>query len=105
MIVPIDLLKPVLDDIRKFGRVKKPARPWLGMYTTEIETASWRLGIASKGLAGRDERNTIYAILALDGEKTTSQTGFYRKLRSLGAAGVDVPVTVYDEGVGPSTWC
>ena len=32
MIVPIDLLKPVLDDIRKFGRVNKPARPWLGMY-------------------------------------------------------------------------
>ncbi len=32
MIVPIDLLKPVLDDLRKFGRVNKPARPWLGMY-------------------------------------------------------------------------
>src|SRR3954470_6059647 len=30
MIVPIDLLKPVLDDIRKFGRVNKPSRPWLG---------------------------------------------------------------------------
>ena len=30
MIVPIDLLKPVLDDLRKFGRVNKPARPWLG---------------------------------------------------------------------------
>src|ERR1700730_2969012 len=38
MIVPIDLLKPVLDDLRKFGRVNKPARPWLGMYTTEIDS-------------------------------------------------------------------
>src|SRR4029079_13756986 len=37
MIVPIDLLKPVLDDIRKFGRVNKPARPWLRMYNTQIE--------------------------------------------------------------------
>src|ERR1700723_2224532 len=37
MVVPIDLLKPVLDDLRKFGRVNKPARPWLGMYTAEIE--------------------------------------------------------------------
>ena len=30
MVVPIDLLKPILDDLRKFGRVNKPARPWLG---------------------------------------------------------------------------
>src|SRR5260370_7119949 len=37
MIVPIDLLKPVLDDLKKFGRVNKPARPWLGMYSTEID--------------------------------------------------------------------
>ena len=38
-------------------------------------------------------------ILAVDGNKVTSQTGFYRKLWSLGAAGVDVPLTVYHEGV------
>ena len=31
MNVPIDLLKPALDDLRKFGRVNKPARPWLGI--------------------------------------------------------------------------
>ena len=32
MVVPIDLLTPVIDDLKKFGRVNKPARPWLGMY-------------------------------------------------------------------------
>ncbi len=35
----------------------------------------------------------------MNGDKITSQTGFYRKLWSLGAAGVDVPLTVYHEGV------
>jgi S1-C subfamily serine protease len=30
MIVPIDLLPPVLDDLLAYGRVNKPARPWLG---------------------------------------------------------------------------
>ncbi len=30
MTVPIDRLAPVLDDLRKFGRVNKPVRPWLG---------------------------------------------------------------------------
>ena len=49
MIVPTDLLKPVLDDIRKFGRVNKPARPWLGMYTHEIDNRVVVVGIAGKG--------------------------------------------------------
>jgi S1-C subfamily serine protease len=99
MIVPIDLLKPVLDDIRKFGRVNRPARPWLGMYTTEIDNRVVVVGIASKGPAARAELKTDDVILAVDGDKITSQTGFYRKLWSLGAAGVDVPLTVYHEGV------
>ena len=99
MIVPIDLLKPVLDDIRKFGRVNKPSRPWLGMYTTEIDNRLVVVGIASKGPAARAELKTGDVILAVNGDKITSQAGFYRKLWSLGAAGVDVPLTVYHEGV------
>ena len=99
MIVPIDLLKPVLDDIRKFGRVNKPSRPWLGMYTTEIDNRVVVVSIASKGPAARAELKTGDVILAVNGDKITSQIGFYRKLWSLGAAGVDVPLTVYHEGV------
>src|SRR5215208_238187 len=37
MIVPIDLLQPVLDDLLTCGRRNRPARPWLGLYATEIE--------------------------------------------------------------------
>ena len=99
MIVPIDLLKPVLDDIRKFGRVNKPSRPWLGMYSTEIDNRVVVVGIAGKGPAARAELKAGDVILAVGGDKITSQTGFYRKLWSLGVAGVDVPLTVYHEGV------
>jgi len=99
MIVPIDLLKPVLDDIRKFGRVNKPARPWLGMFSTEIDNRVVVVGISTKGPAERAELKTGDVILAVNGEKVTSQIGFYRKLWSLGPAGVDVPLTVYHEGV------
>ncbi|MFQ3452477.1 serine protease [Bradyrhizobium sp. UFLA06-06] len=99
MIVPIDLLNPVLDDLRKFGRVDKPARPWLGMFTTEIDNRLVVVGVASKGPAARAELKTGDVILAVDGDKVTSQAGFYRKLWSLGAAGVDVPLTIYHEGV------
>jgi S1-C subfamily serine protease len=99
MIVPIDLLKPVLDDLRKFGRVNKPSRPWLGMFSTEIENKVVVVGISARGPAARAELKAGDVILAVNGEKVTSQTGFYRKLWALGSAGVDVPLTVYHEGV------
>src|SRR5216684_2830400 len=99
MTVRIDLLKPVLDDIRKFGRVNKPARPWLGMFSTEIDNRVVVVGISAKGPAARAELKAGDVILAVKGEKISSQTGFYRKLWALGPAGVDVPLTVYHEGV------
>jgi S1-C subfamily serine protease len=99
MVVPIDLLKPVLDDLRTFGRINKPARPWLGMYSAEIEDKVVVVGISAKGPAARAELKAGDVILAVKGEKISSQTEFYRKLWSLGPAGVDVPLTVYHEGV------
>jgi S1-C subfamily serine protease len=99
MIVPIDLLKPVLDDLRKFGRVNKPARPWLGMYSTEIDNKVVVIGISAKGPAARAELKAGDVILAVNGEKISGQTAFYRKLWALGPAGVDVPLTVYHDGV------
>jgi S1-C subfamily serine protease len=99
MIVPIDLLKPVLDDLRRFGRVNKPARPWLGMFSTEIDNKVVVIGISARGPAARAELKAGDVILAISGEKVTSQTAFYRKLWALGPAGVDVPLTVYHDGV------
>jgi S1-C subfamily serine protease len=99
MIVPIDLLTPVLDDLRRFGKVNRPARPWLGMYSTEIDNRVVVIGISGNGPAARAELKAGDVILAVKGEKVTSQSGFYRKLWALGAAGVDVPLTVHHEGV------
>ncbi|WP_375305960.1 S1C family serine protease [Bradyrhizobium sp. A11] len=99
MIVPIDLLKPILEDLRKFGRVNKPARPWLGLYSTEIDNRVVVIGISANGPAARAELKAGDVILAVDGDKVTSQTAFYKKMWALGAAGVDVPLTVHHEGV------
>jgi S1-C subfamily serine protease len=98
MIVPIDLLKPVLNDLRKFGRVNKPARPWLGMYATEIEDKIVIVGIAPRGPAARAELKTGDLIVAINGDTVSDPAAFYRKLWALGPAGVDVPLTLYREG-------
>ncbi len=99
MIVPIDLLKPILDDLRKFGRVDRPVRPWLGLYSTEIEDKIVIVGIAPKGPAARAELKTGDVVLAVKGEKVSTLSGFYKRVWSLGAAGVEVPLTLYREGV------
>jgi S1-C subfamily serine protease len=99
MIVPIDLVKPILDDLRKFGRVDKPVRPWLGLYSTEIEDKIVIVGIAPKGPAARAELKTGDIVLSVAGEQVASLAAFYRKVWSLGEAGVEVPLTLYREGV------
>jgi S1-C subfamily serine protease len=99
MTVPIDLLPPVLDDLRKFGRVNKPVRPWLGLYSTEIENRIVIVGIAPKGPAARAELRTGDVVLSVAGEDVTTLGAFYRKVWSLGSSGVEVPLTLYREGV------
>jgi S1-C subfamily serine protease len=99
MVVPIDLLKPILDDLRKFGCVNKPARPWLGLYSTEIEDKVVVVGIAGKGPAGRAEIKTGDVVLSVAGDNVSTLAGFYRKVWSLGSAGVEVPLTLYRDGV------
>jgi len=99
MIVPIDLLKPILNDLRKFGRTSRPVRPWLGLYSTEIEDKIVAVGIAPKGPAARAEIKTGDVVVAVKGERVSTLAAFYRKVWSLGQAGVEVPLTLYREGV------
>jgi S1-C subfamily serine protease len=99
MTVPIDLLQPILEDLRKFGRVNKPVRPWLGLYSTEVEDRVVVVGIAPKGPAARAELKTGDVVLAVKGEKVATLAAFYRKVWALGTAGVEVPLTLYRDGV------
>jgi len=99
MIVPIDLAKPVIGDLARYGRVNRPARPWLGVYSTEIEDKVVVIGIAPNGPAARAELKTGDVLVAVGGEKVTALAPFYRKLWSLGPAGVEVPLTIHRDGV------
>jgi S1-C subfamily serine protease len=99
MIVPIDLVKPILGDLRKYGRVDRPVRPWLGLYSTEIEDKIVIVGVAPKGPASRAELKTGDVVVSVAGERISTLGGFYRKVWSLGEAGVAVPLTLYRDGV------
>lgn len=99
MTIPIDLLKPILDDLKTFGRVNKPVRPWLGVYTTEVEDRLVTVGVAGKGPAARAEIKTGDMIVAVAGKKVSTLAELYRRVWALGDAGVEVPLTLHRDGV------
>lgn len=98
MIVPIDLLRPVIDDLRKIGRASGPPRPWLGLYSTEVEDTIVAVGIAEKGPAAQAGLKDGDVIVAVGGKKITTLSIFYKQVWSLGTAGVEVPLTIAREG-------
>jgi len=98
MIVPIDLLKPILNDLRKLGRVNKPVRPWLGVISTEVDDKIVVVGTSPRGPAARAELKPNDVILAVNGERVRSQIELYRRIWAIGPAGVDVTLTLYRDG-------
>ena len=94
MFVPIDLLKPILDDLVKVGHRAGPPRPWLGVNADELQG---RLVVARVSPGGPAEKAGIAAgdiILAVDGTGVHSQTEFYEKVWRYGAAGAEIPLRV-----------
>ena len=94
MVVPIDLLAPILDDLLNFGRINKPARPWLGVYSVESEGKIVIANVAEHGpaaAAGLRQGDVVSGIRDLGVE---SLADFYRKLWSCGPAGTEIPIEI-----------
>lgn len=98
MFVPIDLLKPILDDLLTRGRADRPPRPWLGHYCGEADGHVMIIGLAADGPAKRAGLRPGDVVRAVGGEPVGSLRRFYRAVWSLGEAGVDVPLTLEREG-------
>jgi S1-C subfamily serine protease len=98
MMVPIDLLKPIIDDLLKFGRRNVPPRPWLGLYATEVENRLVIVGLADRGPAKQADLRTGDIVLSVAGKEVRDLAGFFRRIWAQGQAGVEVPMTIYREG-------
>jgi S1-C subfamily serine protease len=98
MYVPIDLLKPILDDMLTMGRPNRPPRPWLGLYAAEVDNRVVIAGLSGRGPAARADLRQGDVVLSVGGMKVTGLAGLFRKIWSMGQAGVEVPMTVSRDG-------
>jgi S1-C subfamily serine protease len=98
MVVPIDLLKPILDDLLTMGRPRHPPRPWLGLFATEIGDAVAIAGLFKSGPAHQADLRPGDIVLGVGGAEVKSLAGFFRQIWALGTAGVEVPLLLSRKG-------
>lgn len=98
MVVPIDALEPVLDDLLRYGRANRPPRPWLGIYTTEVDGRLAIAGLAPGGPAEKAGLGVGDLVLEVAGERIAGLADLFRRIWRRGAAGVEVPLTIARRG-------
>jgi S1-C subfamily serine protease len=102
MIIPIDLLEPILDDLLTYGRSRRPTRPWLGMYVSETDGQQVVAGVAPGGPADRAGVLQGDVVLEVDGERSEGLADLFRRIWHLGPAGTEIPLLIgREEGATP----
>src|SRR5437870_7943599 len=94
MVVPIDLLPPILDDMLTYGRPNRPPRPWLGLYAQEVEDAIIVAGLSDRGPAAKTSLRPGDRILAVRDDPVASLASFWRRVWATGPAGSEVVLQV-----------
>jgi S1-C subfamily serine protease len=97
MIVPIDILAPILDDMVKLGRPNRPPRPWLGLYASEAGPRLVVAGLASGAPAEKAGLKIGDALLEVAGTKPSSLADLFRRIWACGDAGAEVRLKILRE--------
>ena len=97
--LPINILKPVLSDLLKFGRRSGPAQAWLGIHSQPhpqgglvIQRVSAKSPAEQAGLQAGDR------ILALENEAVLDLADFYRRIWASGPIGSALTLSVVRQG-------
>ena len=98
MFVPVDLLEPILEDLVTRGRARRPARPWLGMYTTEIGNKLVVAGLAPEAPAERAGLKLGDVVVEVSEQRVRGLAELFRSIWRLGPAGCEVPLTISRAG-------
>ena len=98
MFVPIDLLNPILGAMLQTGRSPHPPHPWLGMSTQDPEGKLVVGRLSPGGPAQRAGVQVGDMVLGVGTLRVHGLAELFRAVWRLGAAGVDVPLTLARAG-------
>lgn len=98
MFVPIDLLKPILDELTAQGEMSRPSRPWLGMFTMEADDRLAVAGLVDNGPAHKAGVKVGDFVLSVGGVPVADLADMYRRTWTLGGAGAEVPLSLGRDG-------
>jgi S1-C subfamily serine protease len=98
MFVPIDLLKPILQELTTRGRASRQPRPWLGVYAVEVTGKVYVTGVAEGGPAHLADIREGDLISRIADHEVATLPDFYRHLWAVGPAGSGVSLTAIRGG-------
>lgn len=98
MVVPIDLLRPILSDMTTRGQVNRPARPWLGVFPAETNGEVVVMNVTEGGPAAQAGLKRGDIISDVRDAGVESLADFYRKVWGSGPAGAEVPLRIVRDG-------
>ncbi len=94
MVVPTEILTPIMEELVQYGAPRRPARPWLGLYAMEDDDALVVGGLAENGPAARAGVRAGDRILAVNGTEVPDLAGLWRAVWAIGPAGCTVGLTL-----------
>jgi S1-C subfamily serine protease len=98
MVVPIDLLPPILDDLLTRGEANRPPRPWLGVFSAENDGDVVVMSVAEGGPAAQAGLRRGDIISDIRDGGVDGLADFYRKVWNSGPAGSEVPMRIVRDG-------
>ena len=98
MIVPVDLLRPILNDLLTIGRINQPPRPWLGLYVMENEGGLIVGGLADGGPAEKAGVRPGDRITGFGDDEVADLGMLWRRLWSSGPVGSSVRLLLSRDG-------
>lgn len=94
MFVPVDLIKPIIDEVCEHGRKLAPPRPWLGVLVQDDHEQLMVVGVYPDCPAHKAGLRAGDVILRVDDLPVDGLANMFRMIWSLGSAGVEIPMSI-----------
>jgi S1-C subfamily serine protease len=94
MFVPVELLRPVLDEMQATGRTRASVRPWLGLSSSERDGHVQIVRVDRQGPALAAGLQPGDVVLEVDGIQVATLEAFYKQLWKRPAPDAEVELTV-----------